>query len=55
MDGWITCLIRDKVMIYLKSVVYTNRQQQAAVGSNRGNFGLDCPLFNKAAVCCDRE
>jgi hypothetical protein len=27
MDGWITYLVRDKVMIYLESVVYANRQQ----------------------------
>jgi hypothetical protein len=28
MDKWITRLVRDKVTIYLKSVVYANRQQQ---------------------------
>jgi hypothetical protein len=31
MDEWITRLVRDKVMIYLKSVVYANRQQQRKV------------------------
>jgi hypothetical protein len=26
-DGWMTCLVRDKDMIYLKSVIYANRQR----------------------------
>jgi hypothetical protein len=30
-----TCLVRDKIIMYLKSVVYANRQQQAAAGSRR--------------------
>jgi hypothetical protein len=50
-NGWITCAVRDKVMIYITSVVCANvvcatRQQQAPIGSNKGEFGPDCLLFN---------
>jgi hypothetical protein len=29
MDGWMTCLVRDKGMIYLKNVVYVEMMHNA--------------------------
>ena len=53
-----TCPVGDKVMIYIKSVICANEQQQA-VGSDRWRsppysqqqrrVWTDSPLFNKAA------